>query len=169
MLRLFVATLALVPMLLFPVAPAVSAENVNARLARMYKRVNEIRKEHNLGPVRPDKKLSLAAANHSKDIADHDLFGHRGSDGSRLGDRLRRVKFKFKLAVENVAAGYESPEKTVESWLNSPGHRRNMLDPNMCRIGLGYSFLRNDDGRYAYRHYWTIVLARPPGAFCRVK
>ena len=149
-------------------SPPAAADSVNARLDRMYKLINQIRKKHNLGPLMANAKLSLAAANHAKDIAEHDLFGHRGSDGSHLEDRLKRVGYKYKLAAENVAGGLESPEKTVDSWMNSAPHRHNMLDPNMCRIGLGYAFLKDDGGVYTYHHYWTIVLARPPGAFCPV-
>lgn len=165
--RRILAAIAAVYLIVSGPAPA-AADSVNARLDRMYKLINEIRKKHNLGPLNANPKLSLAAANHSKDIAEHDLFGHRGSDGSRLEDRLKRVGYNYKLAAENVAGGHESPEKTVDSWMNSTGHRRNMLDPNMCRIGLGYAFLKNDGGAHTYHHYWTIVLVRPPGVFCPV-
>lgn len=136
---------------------------------RMVKRINEIRKEHKLAPVAANLMLARAAMGHATDMARNDLFGHRGSNGSRLEDRLDRVKFKYKLAAENVAAGLDSPEATVDSWMDSTGHRRNLLNPNMCRVGVGYAFLPKDPGKITYKHYWTVVLARPPGPFCPLK
>ena len=148
--------------------PNVAAERGDLA-ARMIERINQIRKEHNLAPVAGNRKLARAASIHASDIARNDLFGHRGSDGSRLEDRLKRVAFKFKLAAENVAGGLQSPEATVDAWMDSTGHRRNLLNPNMCRVGIGYAFVPNDKGRVTYKHYWTLVLARPPGPFCKVK
>ena len=148
--------------------PRTSAERGDLA-ARMIDRINQVRKEHNLAPVAANRLLARAAALHTSDIARNDLFGHRGSDGSRLEDRLQRVGFKFRLAAENVAGGLKSPEATVDAWMDSTGHRRNLLNPNMCRVGIGYTFVPDDTGRVTYKHYWTVVLARPPGPFCPVK
>ena len=150
------------------VAPDAFAERGDLA-KRMIERINQVRKEHNLAPVAANRQLARAAGMHASDIARNDLFGHRGSDGSRLEDRLDRVGFKFKLAAENVAGGLDSPEATVDAWMDSAGHRRNLLNPNMCRVGIGYAFVPVDKGRVKYRHYWTLVLARPPGPFCPVK
>ena len=133
---------------------------------RMITRINEIRRRHELAPVAPSPLLVRAAAAHAADIAGNDLFGHRGSDGSRLADRLRRIGFDYRRAAENVAGGLESPEATVESWMRSPGHRRNLLDPNMCRAGVGHVHVPDDGGRVRYERYWVLVLARPAGRAC---
>lgn len=133
---------------------------------RMVKRVNEIRREHNVAPVRENPKLSRVAQVHAEDMARHEFFGHRGSDGSRLEDRLKRVGFDYKVVAENLAGGLASPELTVDSWMESSEHRRNMVDVQLCRVGVGYVHVPGDAGKVAYEHYWTLVLARPTGPFC---
>lgn len=138
-------------------------------IARMVAQINAVRKAHNVSPVAANALLMRAAQDHTNDMVRNDLFDHRGSNGSRVGDRLKGVEFKYKLAVENISGGLESPEATVRHWLDSAAHRRNLLNPNMCRVGVGYAHDPQDGGKVTYKHYWTMVLARPPGPFCLVK
>jgi uncharacterized protein YkwD len=133
---------------------------------RMLKRINDVRREHSVAPVKEDAKLKQAALEHSKDMAEHDVFGHEGSDGAQLETRLKRVGFDYKVFAENVAGGLGSPEATVDAWMESPEHRKNLLNVQVCRIGVGYVHAPNDNGKITYKHYWTVVLARPPGPFC---
>ena len=62
---------------------------------------------------------------------------------------------------ENIAAGYASPEAVMSGWMNSSGHRANILNCNFTEIGVGYAYAANDPGTIQYRHYWTQVLAKP--------
>ena len=54
-----------------------------------------------------------------------------------------------------------TPEAVVTGWMNSPGHRVNILNPRLKEIGVGYYFLADDTGKVNYRHYWTQVFATP--------
>lgn len=144
------------------VEPVDGAANLGPRVL---KRVNEIRKARGLPPVAFSPRLARAARDHSRDIARHEMMGHRGSDGSRLPDRVKRVGYRYRLVAENVAAGQTTPKETVEAWMKSPGHRRNLLLRRVCRAGVGYARMP-DEAKSTYTHYWTIVLARPPGNGC---
>jgi hypothetical protein len=61
---------------------------------------------------------------------------------------------------ENIAAGQTTPEQVVQGWINSPGHRANMLSNNYTEIGIGYEFLANDTGSVNYNHYWAQVFGK---------
>lgn len=136
---------------------------------RMIRRVNQVRKEHGLAPMKLERLLAKAAAGHARDMAENDFLGHRGSDGLRLMLRVQRTGYKFKHVAENVAGGLSSPEKTVDNWMADRDHRVNLLDPNMCRVGAGHAFVEGDDGKVRHRHYWTLIMARPPGPFCPLR
>jgi uncharacterized protein YkwD len=88
-------------------------------------------------------------------MAQNDFFSHTGSDGSSFTDRLIRAGYTFSAAAENIAAGTTTPERTVDGWMNSEGHRRNILNCELREIGVGYAYLENDTGSVNYHHYWT--------------
>ncbi len=99
-----------------------------------------------------------AAQNHAVDMAQYRYFDHRGRDGSQPSDRVRSQGYQFSFVGENIAAGSASPIQTVQQWMNSPGHRRNILNPNYTEIGFGYSTAPNP-----YRHVWVQVFGAPRG------
>jgi uncharacterized protein YkwD len=109
-------------------------------------------------------QLSAAASTHSRDMALHDLFSHNGSDGSTMISRAIGAGYDYSLLAENLAAGQSTPEEVVAGWMNSPGHRANILNCALREIGVGYyeqlddqSNVRLDTGEISgpYRHYWT--------------
>ncbi|UBF24763.1 CAP domain-containing protein [Kovacikia minuta CCNUW1] len=59
------------------------------------------------------------------------------------------------MTGENIAAGYSTPEQVVQGWINSPGHRANLLNPSYTELGIGYYYLANDTGSVNYKSYWT--------------
>ena len=123
--------------------------------------INQKRRQNSLSPVRLNNKLNSAAQRHSIDMAMQDFFSHTGRDGSSVSDRVSRTGYGRGRISENIAAGYSTASSVVEGWMNSPGHRANILDPNMSQMGLGYKLVNNDTGATRYRHYWTQVFARP--------
>ena len=127
----------------------------------MIDRINLHRARQGLGPVRLDAALSRAAAAHSRDMAENDVFGHTGSDGSTIGARASRAGYAWRRIGENVAGGGTRPEEVVDDWLASEGHRRNMLEPAYVDAGVGHSVRDPDPGRVRYRHYWTLMLGAP--------
>lgn len=91
-------------------------------------------------------KLTKAAQDHSADMAANSNMSHTGSDGSDPGLRITRAGYQWRTYGENVAYGYSTAEKVMEGWMNSPGHKRNILDCSYKEIGIGLA----QPG-----HYWT--------------
>ncbi len=141
-------------------APAPSTGDTPSTLDAFEQRVldltNAERAKVGLGPLRYDPQLSAAADKHSKDMAVKNYFSHVEPDGDTLGDRIRDEGYAYRRAGENIAAGYDTPEEVVDAWMNSSGHRANILNPNFAEIGVGYYEDTPDD---RYDHYWTQVFA----------
>lgn len=99
-------------------------------------------------------KLAKAARRHSKDMSRKRYFSHTSRDGRTPGDRITAVGYKWNTWGENIAFGYSTPQAVMNGWMNSPGHRSNILDNMFCDIGVGYA----PNGRY-----WTQDFARKQG------
>lgn len=106
-------------------------------------------------------QLNQAAGNHSLDMALNDYFSHTSLDGRTPWDRIEATGYTYTRAAENIAAGYSTPAAVVQGWMNSAGHRANILNCSLTEIGVGYEYLSNDTGAVNYRHYWTQVFATP--------
>ena len=156
----FVALAAIFALLSYPAGPAGATTHSYAE--RVLARVNQYRANHGLAPVALDRRLAQAAQAHSEDMAKRDFFEHEGSDGSEMPERLARAGYFYRVAAENIAAGLASPEKTVDRWMSSEGHRRNILIPEIREVGVGYVYLREDRGAAQYHHYWTLTLGAQP-------
>jgi uncharacterized protein YkwD len=128
---------------------------------RIVQLVNEVRSQNGLASVTVNLQLMTAAETHSQNMATQDFFDHTGIDGSQVGDRTQAAGYRSTFVGENIGAGYTSPEAAFESWINSSGHRDNILNPNYTEIGVGYVFLENDTGSVNYNHYWTQVFGTP--------
>jgi uncharacterized protein YkwD len=100
-------------------------------------------------------QLSTAAQSHTGDMATHKLMSHTGSDGSSPWDRINATGYQFRAAAENVAMGFETPADVVNGWMNSAGHRANILNCDLHEIGVGYA----TDSTGA--PYWTQDFATP--------
>lgn len=123
--------------------------------------VNQKRQQNGLSPVTLQDNLTSAAQTHSVNMALQDFFSHTGQDGSSFSDRVSRTGYNWSRVTENIAAGYNTASSVVEGWMNSPGHRANILDANVTQMGIGYKFLSTDTGSVNYGHYWTQVFASP--------
>ncbi|MBN1249148.1 MAG: CAP domain-containing protein [Anaerolineae bacterium] len=106
-------------------------------------------------------QLTQAAQDHSTDMAINDYFSHYSLDGRTPWDRIRATGYSYARAAENIAAGYNSPASVVAGWMNSDGHRANILNCALTEIGVGYTYLSPDIGSVNYHHYWTQVFATP--------
>lgn len=124
--------------------------------------VNTFRAEHDLRPVKRNRYLDRAAQAQSNDMLKRDFFDHINPNGEGPMDRVLRTGFRGRLVLENIAGGIPTPETAMTGWINSPGHRKAMLHPDVRRIGLGYAFRSRDWGKVRLNHYWTMVLADPP-------
>ncbi|NJR64319.1 MAG: CAP domain-containing protein [Leptolyngbyaceae cyanobacterium CRU_2_3] len=143
--------------------PPSPALNNSSFVQRVVDLTNAYRTQAGLQPLKLNAKLSAAAYKHSRDMALNDFFNHTGSDGSRAADRISKQGYNYGNAGENIAAGYTTPETVFQGWMNSPGHRANILYPNVKEIGVGFYFLSNDSGKAPYQYYWTQAFATPAG------
>ena len=129
---------------------------------KVLKLANEERSERGLNPLKLDNQLTNIAEDHSQSMAKNDFFGHKDpTDNSSSLDRINEGGYEWSRWGENVAAGYSTPEDVMEGWMKSPGHRKNILNPNFTEMGIGYEFLANDKGSVNYNHYWTQVFGTP--------
>ena len=146
------------PVWSFTTAAASTADLFAAEVVRL---VNEERATAGCGPLAVDARLQAAALGHSEDMALNDFFSHTGSDGSSPVDRVNAQGYDWSLLGENIAAGYTSPASVVAGWMDSDGHRANILNCQFTETGVGYTYLENDTGDRNFHHYWTHVFARP--------
>ncbi len=123
--------------------------------------VNVERVSAGCAPLVVNPQLVSAAQGHSEDMAFNDFFSHTSSDGRSPWDRIRETGYRFSSAAENIAAGYSSASSAVAAWMNSSGHRANILNCRLEETGVGYYYLQNDTGQVNYRTYWTQAFANP--------
>lgn len=100
------------------------------------------------GALDMDDRLRSAARGHSQDMAARDYFSHTTPEGASPSDRARAAGWPGG-AGENIAMGYRSPEAVMDGWMNSDGHRANLLNCRYTDIGVGVA--SDDRGRL----YWT--------------
>lgn len=110
-------------------------ETANAR--QILDLTNIIRARQHLKPLVWDDEVAEVAYLHSKDMKDSNYFAHESPEFGSLGDRLTRGKVTFRAAGENIASNYADGIAAVQGWLNSEGHRQNVLNPKFNRLGVG--------------------------------
>lgn len=124
--------------------------NFSADALELLELVNKERKSRQLSPLTLNIELINAAVEHSMDMKDNiGGLNHIGSDGSSFSERARRADYKGFPRAENIAVGQRSPQEVFNSWMNSPGHRQNILLPDTTEMGLGRS-----------GNFWTQVFGR---------
>ncbi|MDW3117110.1 CAP domain-containing protein [uncultured Roseovarius sp.] len=89
--------------------------------------VNAVRKQAKRGTLTPSEPLTRAAAAHARDLAQSGTFSHSGSDGSGVGQRVRRQGYGYCFVAENLAKGQGALAEVLQGWMGSKGHKRNML------------------------------------------
>ncbi|MBN1139425.1 MAG: CAP domain-containing protein [Anaerolineae bacterium] len=119
--------------------------------------INQARSKRGLEALVADSHLTAAARAHSLDMAQHDALSHTGSDGSTPAERIARQGYAWMLYAENVSCGYTTPAEVVQGWMDSKGHRDNILLADLRHIGVGTVY-RQDRSCVTY---WTAVFARP--------
>ncbi|MEM9214476.1 MAG: CAP domain-containing protein [Cyanobacteria bacterium P01_F01_bin.150] len=118
--------------------------------------VNQERTQRGLQPFTLSQKLDEAADLHSQDMADQGYFAHRGLNGSSVGDRIEDAGYTdWNRWGENIDWYRSTAEGVVQSWMNSPAHRDNILNRDYTHMGLGYAFDDDIQGD----HRWTQVFA----------
>jgi len=122
--------------------------------------INSERSNRGLSTLSQYSALTTAARNHSQDMACNNFFSHTGSNGSSPFSRMIAAGYSYSTASENIYAGsggYNSASSAFSSWMNSDGHRNNMLNPDVTHIGIGYAYFANSD----YGGYVTANFGAP--------
>ena len=122
---------------------------MNSTEQQVFNLTNQERAALNIPLLKADNRLTQAARNHSQDMAINDFFSHTGSNGSSGGQRMSNQGYDWNTWGENIAAGYTSAQSVMNAWMNSSGHRANILRNSFCDLGVGV--ISNTNGRL----YWT--------------
>ncbi|MGF1717026.1 CAP domain-containing protein [Photobacterium chitinilyticum] len=104
-----------------------------------------------------DYSLEQAAFVHSSNMANYNFFSHTGLNGDQPSDRVSDQGYSWSSVGENIAAGQKDLATVMDSWLNSPGHCKNIMGANFTQMGA--ASVTNSSAQYSI--YWTQVFARP--------
>ena len=104
--------------------------------------VNEARAQEGLPTLKMDEKVMEAAAVRAEEMLE--LYDHSRPDGRSCFTALKEAGANYRAAGENIAYGYPTAEDVMEGWMNSKGHRENILNRDFDKIGIGYQ----PDGNY---------------------
>lgn len=108
--------------------------------------INEIRTQNGLSPLTENAALSRCARAKSQDMHDKGYFSHQSPTYGSPFDMMKQFGITYRTAGENIAMGQSTPQAVVNAWMNSEGHRANILNASFTQIGMGY---------VADGHYWT--------------
>ncbi len=111
--------------------------------------VNEERAKVGLKPLKENWELARVARFKSQDMIDHRYFSHQSPTYGTPFQMIKDFGLTYHAAGENIAAGQTSAQAVVTAWMNSDGHRKNILSSQFTEIGVGYV----TGGSYG--HYWT--------------
>ena len=126
--------------------PTTSTSDVNAFEQEVVKLTNAERTKAGLKALQTDDKLMAAAREKSQDMQSKNYFSHTSPTFGSPFDRMKALGITYKSAGENIAQGQRTPQEVVQAWMDSPGHRANILNANYTHIGVGYVKSGN---------YWT--------------
>lgn len=124
--------------------------NISGTVSELERKVVELvnieRAKQGLSALSLNNKLSNVAREKSRDMQANGYFSHTSPTYGSPFDMLRQFGISYNTAGENIAMGYSSPEAVVSGWMNSAGHRANILNSNYSEIGVGHISNGN---------YWT--------------
>lgn len=106
-------------------------------------------------PVVWNNLLANAAQSHSDDMAGLNFFSHTSSNGLSVGDRVTNAGYVWRTVGENISAGRDSLQATIDGLVNSPGHCANIMNPNFVEMAVACT--QNTSSTYGV--YWTQVFA----------
>ncbi|WP_339146092.1 MULTISPECIES: CAP domain-containing protein [unclassified Sutcliffiella] len=123
-----------------------STEGISETEMKVIELTNAERRKNGLSDLKADASLSNVARDKSKDMQTNNYFSHTSPTHGSPFDMMRDYGISYNTAGENIAMGQRSPEEVVQAWMNSEGHRKNILNGEFTHIGVGYV----EEG-----NYWT--------------
>lgn len=124
----------------------------NSFTAQVVSLVNQERAKAGLSPLTVDSSVAAAASARAREI--ETSFSHTRPDGSSFSTALTQSGVSYRGAGENIAYGQKTPQDVMNSWMNSQGHRANILNKDFTTIGVGYHQNSNGTG------YWAQLFTR---------
>lgn len=116
--------------------------------AEMLAEVNALRRKARAPALRMNPALQKAAQAHAQDMLDRGFFAHESPSNTTVRERATKAGYKWRNIGENIAEGQKSVDEVMTTWMNSPGHRQNMLEPRFRELGIGLVTGKGRDGEY---------------------
>ncbi|MEM9694344.1 MAG: CAP domain-containing protein [Myxococcota bacterium] len=116
--------------------PTCGADTVDERCA-VFDIVNDERRAAGLSTYVWDQALALAAQQHADDMATQNYFDHTSLDGRSFSERASEAGYDASPRGENIAVGQQNATEVMQSWMNSSGHRNNIMSEGSTEIGVG--------------------------------
>nr|WP_281201115.1 CAP domain-containing protein [Orenia metallireducens] len=135
-------------------APAADA-SISALEQEVVRLVNVERQKQGLQPYKHNSQVSNIARRKSEDMRDKKYFSHQSPTYGSPFEMLNQFGVEFTAAGENIAKGQQTAAAVMNSWMNSPGHRKNILSEKFTEIGVGLA--KDANGTT----YWTQMFIRP--------
>jgi len=137
-----------------PTKKATTPPAASTPVGEVLRLVNVERAKAGCGALTVDSRLAAAAGAHSADMAANKYFSHTGRNGSDVADRVEAAGYTWSSVGENIAKGQPTPAAVMQAWMNSSGHRANILNCRFRNIGIGLAY----DGRSPV---WTQDFGTP--------
>ncbi len=115
---------------------------------QVLKLTNNAREKNGLKPLKMSADVTEVAQTKAEDMSENNYFSHTSPTYGSPFDMLKEFGVDYRTAAENIAAGQQTPDQVVDGWLNSQGHRKNIMNKNVTHIGVGFA----QDGQY-----WTQI------------
>lgn len=146
------------PSLIYPgqklTIPTISAD-IKAQENEVIRLVNVERAKKGLQPLKANWELSRIARLKSQDMINKHYFSHQSPTYGSPFNMMENFGIRFSSAGENIAYGQRTPQEVMNAWMNSPGHRANILSPSYTEIGVGLA--KTSTGV----PYWTQMFIKP--------
>lgn len=133
----------------------------NAALAQ----INSARTNAGCAALKINPALQAAATGHAKAMATQNFFSHTYRNGSKLKGRINAAGYNWSAIAENIAAGQSSAGEVVSVWMQSAGHKKNILNCTYTETGLAAVYQPDDaplkGNGFAFKYYWVQTFGRP--------
>lgn len=124
-------------------------DNTEEFIVEVIRLVNIERAKEGVAPLERRNDLEKVSAIRAVEISEY--WSHTRPNGESIISLIKEHGIKYKVIGENIASGQETPAEVVEAWMNSPGHRKNIMNPEFTGLGVGYYF----DPTLEYEHFWV--------------
>jgi uncharacterized YkwD family protein len=132
-----------------------SSSTISAEAAEVVRLVNIERIKNGLAPLKANSELSKVATIKAQDMIDKNYFSHTSPTYGSPFDMMTKFGISYTTAGENIAYGQKTPAEVMDAWMNSQGHRANILNSNFTEIGVGLAKDKNGTP------YWVQMFINP--------